>query len=224
MAFKLQAREQSILGLGAIAGVCIVGIFGLVGGFGVLPQWDIFIENSTKLGTAATTVQQNEATLANLNQQKVSLAPSKTEMPEGKSIGEINLAEGETKETAKREILNTIIDMSMINHGNVLISAKPITPIGIQAAPPPNPNADPSMPPPPKLSDYVDEISFDIKIRGNYVSLNDFINELAANDVVVEINNVELFPEGGVSKVFVDPSRPLKADLKLSYFIKKQHI
>lgn len=223
MGIKLQPREQSILGMGSIAGVCIVFIFGLVGNFGVLPQWDSFINNSTKLGQAAATVEQNEATLANLNQQKISLGNSKAEIPEGKSIGEINKEEGQTKETTKRDILNTIIDMSMINHGNVLISAKPIPAIGIKAAPP-NLNADPAAPPPPKLSDYVDEISFDIKIRGNYVSLNDFINELAANDVVVEINNVELFPEGNTNKAFMDPSRPLKADMKLSYFIKKQHI
>ena len=218
MGIKLQAREQSILGLGSIAGVCIVGIFGLVGNFGVLPQWDIFIKNSSELGASATTVQQNEATLANLNQEKASLDKSVPEIPEGKSIGEINQAAGETKESTNREILNTIIEMSQVNHGNILISAKPIAPIGMEAAPPPDPAADPAAPPAPKLSDYIDEISFAINIRGSYISLNDFINELAANDVVVEINNVELFPEGATGK---DPTRPLKADLKLSYFIKK---
>ncbi|MGD9579760.1 MAG: hypothetical protein AB7V50_00160 [Vampirovibrionia bacterium] len=224
MAIKMQAREQSILGLGAIGAVFIIGIWGPVADFGVWPQWNKFGENAVKLGQASTTVQQNEATLANLNQQKLSLSNSKAEIPEGKTIGEINTAEGQTKETIKRDILNTIIDMSQVNHGNILISAKPIAPIGIQATPPPPPGADPTAPLPPKLSDYVDEISFDIKIRGSYVSLNDFINELAANDVVVEINDLEIYPEGGSNQPTEDPTRPLKASLKLSYFIKKQSL
>jgi Tfp pilus assembly protein PilO len=220
MAFKLQPREQSILGVGFIAAVCIFGLFGVVWDFAILPQWDQFSQIQTQLNAAKTTESANAANLTSLSQEKDILKQSTAEMPEGKEVGKIDTAEGGTMESTKRDLMNTVIEMSQNEYKNVLMSAKPLP----KPKPPPQPiNPDPNQAgvPEMRLSDFIEELPFEMKLRGNYTSLNDFINELAKYNIVIEISRLEVVPEKETKAALKDPSRPLEAKFMLNFLIQK---
>lgn len=221
--FKLQPREQSIIGIAAIIGVIILGFFG-IGSFGVSPQWDNFSKVNDKLKTANNTVQTNEATLANLNQQKTQLSGSQATLPKGKIIESVDYQKGKTLEGVKTELLNIVIEMSQKEDGNTLIYVKPLPKPAPPPAPlpttPPDPNAPPA-PPTIQLSDFIEEVPYEIAIRGNYSTINKFVNDLAVYNTVVEITRLEVIPENQAGGNFKDPTKPLKAIFTLNYIIKK---
>jgi hypothetical protein len=211
---KLQPREQSIIGFAAIAGVLMMGWF-----YGIDPQLKNFKEKSAQRATAQQTFDANVATITTLQQQKQSLQGTQAEMPKDKEIGKIDFQAGETMESSKRDLLDTVIEMSQKDLGNELIYVKPLPP-----PPEPvqqiDPNADPNAPPPLRLSDFVAEIPYEIAIRGNYVSINQFVNELSSYPLIIEIASVEVSPEKR-GQDFADPTKPLRAVFKLNFLIKK---
>ena len=213
---KLQPREQSIIGGGAILAVLALGTFGIVTDFAIFPQWNKFTVVQKQLSEINAQVATQEAQLSGLKAEKATLETDVIQMPEGKNIGKVNNAEGETFASTKRELLNTVIEMSL-NHDNVLISAIPGN------KPPPAPvSQDPNAPQVPQLSTYVDEIPYNITIRGNYTELNGFINELSEYDIVIEIANLTILPEGTKQGPLSYPQKPLKAEFKINYLIFKE--
>lgn len=223
MAFRLQPREQAALGIGAIAAVVIFGLWGVVWDFAIIPKFETFQQAQMQLTGAKSTEAQNDATLMQLNQDKVSYDQVKEEIPENKEIGKVNAAEGGTLENTKRDLMNTVIEMSQNTHKNILISVKPLP----KPAPPPkpiNPNPDPNAPPvAPEmtLSDFIEELPYEIKLRGNYTSLNDFVNELADFDTVIEISRAEITPDKETKVAMKDPARPLEAKFLFNFLIQK---
>ena len=206
---KLQPREQAIIGGSAIVAVLICGCFGVIGGFGIFPQWDKFTKVQTSLSGVNAEVTTQETTLTSLKAEKQTLIDTEVTMPEGKDIGKI--MEGGTIERTKRELLNTVIEMGQ-SHDNILVSAKPGTR-------PPAPPPDPNNPSAPSLSTYVDEVPYEITIRGNYIELNGFINELSEYDTVIEIADLKINPEKDNNTS--NPQKPLKAEFKINYLINK---
>jgi len=132
----------------------------------------------------------------------------------------IDFEAGETLETTKRDLIDSVIGMSQSSHGNKLVHARPLP----KPAPVParvNPTqTDPNAPPQLQLSDFVEEIPYEIAIRGNYVSINEFVNELSRKDVVVEVSQMEVKPERE-GQSFADPTKPIKSTFKINFFIKK---
>lgn len=221
MAIKLQAREQSFIGIASIASVVIVGLFGIFWDFAVLPQWDKFSKAQNELRTANGTVQENENAITSLEATKTQLQNEKPK-PVGKDVGKIDRASGQTIETTKRELLDTVIEMSKADHGNELISAKPLPkpPPPVQPVNP-NANADPNAVPEVQITDFIEEVPYEIKIRGNYTSLNGFINDLADYGTVIEISRLIIMPNKEEKAAFQDMSKPLQAELNLKYIIDK---
>lgn len=225
MAIKLQPREQAFIGIGSILTVVVVGIFGVVTDFAIMPSFGKFTEAQLKLTSTNVILQSNETEINSLNAQMEALKTNDIEMPEGKNIGEVNAAEGQTLNSVKTALLNNIIEMSQENNTNILISAKQLA----KPAPPPEPTPPPvdpndpnavAAPPPFQISSVIEEAPYELKLRGNYTSLNDFVNTLAAYDTVVEIQKLEVTPEKEDSDIN-DPSRPLEATFNLNYLIRK---
>lgn len=212
MAIKLQQREQSIIGVGAILAVLFLGWFSFIE-----PQLKTFKKVSAELGTAKMTEQGNESSIESLKVQKTQFANTSVEMPTDKTIGSIDFQAGETLESKKRDMLDTVIDMAQSDYGNKLVLAKPLP----KPPPPPEPiNTDGSTTPQLRLSDFIDEIPYEIALRGSYKSINSFINDLTNYDTVVEVSNVEVIPEK--DRNLTDPTRPLKVVLKINYIIKRR--
>lgn len=212
---NLQPREQSLVGIGAIAGVLIIGYF-----YGFDPQWKIFSDVKSQLTTANATSQSNEATIAGLNSQKQEIGSKVINRPPDKEVPKINIQEGKTLESLKIELLSNLLELAQKKEGNTLIYVKPLP----LPPPPPEPvNTDPNAPQEPqmRLSDFIQELPYELAIRGNYTSINNLINELAAYEKVIEVTRLEIIPESKTGGTFKDPSRPLKAVLQINFLVEK---
>lgn len=252
---KLRPREQGAIGILAIGVVLFFGWFGVIGTFGLEPQIKELTLTMSELNKAKSTEQLNQATLNNLKQQKASLSVQQVQMPEGKKIGEIDHAKGQTLEMAKRELLNDVIEMGQNSFDNTLIYVKPLPPpeptpeevaaiaaaasAAAQAPVPATPGQPPAAapvpgqppipgqlpipgaPPEPKLSDFVEEIPYEIAMRGSYRSINDFINQLATYKTVVDIQQLTITTEAQGGTIPIEPDKPLKAVFKITYLIRK---
>lgn len=221
---KLQPREQSVIGIVSIGIVLFFSWFG-IGSLGIEPQLKSLTQNLSELDTAKRTEDTNNMTLSSLKQKKQDLSGHQAEMPKDKKVGEIDHQSGETLEIVKREMLSDVIDMGQNSFGNTLIHVRPL--------PIPEPPPAPVLPPPApgqaiidtgpelKLSDFLAEIPYEIALRGSYKSINEFINQLASYNTIIDIQQLAIDVESENSSATSDPKRPLKAIFKITYLIKK---
>lgn len=215
---KLQAREQAILGIGSIIAVVTIGLFGVVTDFAVMPSFDAFMEAQNKLVQTTATLENNKLQITSLQTEIQTLEQHDIKMPEGKNIGKVDKQAGQTIQSVKTDLLNTTIEMSQESNANILIASKPLAkPKQVQPIQPTDPNAPPAF----QISNVIEEAPYELKLRGNYSSLNDFINTLAEYDTVIEIKKLEISPEQDDSHGASDPSRPLEAMFNLNYLIQK---
>lgn len=225
----LKAREQTFIGVAAIAGVLVIGWTGPIGGIGIEPFSKTFTEKSAEFSKSQTDLATIETTINTLKQQKVSLQDTKLEMPANKSIRKIDRQAGETEESTKREILNDIISIAQKDSGNTLVSITPdpLPPAPVAPPPPPpppapDPNAPPGPPPAPeiKLSDLVSEVPYTVVMKGSYKSINQFLDDLKGYNNIVEVNRIEIAPSND-PQGSGDPTKPLKATFKVILIIDK---
>lgn len=221
---KLQPREQAVIGIGAIGLVLFFAWFG-VGSLGIEPQLKTLSKTMTDLDTAKKAEDTNNMTLSSLKQQKQQLSGHQAEMPKDKKVGEINHQTGETLEIVKRDMLSNVIDMAQNSFGNTLINVRPLPvpePPPAAVLPPPVAGQPPvNTAPELKLSDFIAEIPYEIGLRGSYTSINEFINQLASYDTIIDIQQVSIDVETKGGSQAVDPQKPLKVVFKITYLIKK---
>lgn len=215
----MKPREKLFLGIVAIIGVLIIGYF-----YGIEPQVKGLFEKLNKMTTAQTTKMTNEAQIKLLEDQKVSLSSSQSEVKMERKVRQVDLPKGETIESTVRNMLNDVISMAQSNISNSLISVKPLP----KPVPPPDPVPDPNAPPPDpnappviKISDFIDESPFEITFRGTYSSLDKFLKDISAYSTVVEVKDITIMPEEKSGENFQDPTKPLKAVFNISLIIRK---
>jgi hypothetical protein len=164
-------------------------------------------------------VFQNESTSASLEKEKKRLETTTAQMPKDKIVPKVQYGQGETIQIVQRELVNDAIELAQNVHGNTLIYLKPLpkpAPPPVQAPTAEDPNAVPQV----RLSDLIEEAPYEISLRGNYSSINGFINDLNKSKEIVEISNVEIIPERK-GRRNMDPMKPLEVQVKLNYIIQK---
>lgn len=215
----MKPREKIFIGIIAIIGVLILGYF-----YGIEPQLKGLFGKLDKMTTTQNTKVANDAQIKALEDQKVTLSSSQSEVKMEKKVRQVDLPKGETLESTVRSMLNDVISMAQSDASNSLISVKPLA----KPAPPPPPAPDPNAPPPDpnappviNIADFIDESPFEITFRGTYSSLDKFLKDVSAYNTVVEIKDLTIMPEEKAGDNFQDPTKPLKAVFNISLIIRK---